>query len=175
MTGDEKWVLYKNTQRKRQWLDRDQSPQPVPKQGLHPKKVMLSLWLDMRGLIHYELLEPNQTITAVKYCSQLDDLRTALSKKRPALLNRKGVVLQHDNARPHTAGATQNKVMSFNWEVLPHPPYSPDIAPSDYHLFRSLQNHLSNKIYENDDQLKNDLNLFFSQKSGNFLRKASRS
>ena len=169
MTGDEKWVLYKNTQRKRQWLDRNQSPQPVPKQELHPKKVMLSLWWDMRGLIHYELLEPNQTITAVKYCSQLDDLRTALSKKRPALLNRKGVVLHHDNARTHTTGATQNKIMSFNWEVLPHPPYSPDIAPSDYHLFRSLQNHLSNKIYENDDQLKNDLNLFFSQKSEKFF------
>ena len=119
VTGDEKWVLYNDTQRKRQWLDRNQSPQPVPKQGLHPRKIMLCLWWDMRGLIHYELLCPNQTITAAKYCSQLEDLKTALSIKRPALLNRKGVVLQHDNARPHTARITQEKIMSFNWEVLP--------------------------------------------------------
>ena len=130
---------------------------------------MLCLWWDMRGLIHYELLCPNQTITAAKYCSQLEDLKTALSIKRPALLNRKGVVLQHDNARPHTARITQEKIMSFNWEVLPHPPYSPDIAPSDYHLFRSLQHHLSNKIYENDEQLKNNIDLFFSSKSKNFF------
>ena len=84
---------------------------------------MLSLWWDMRGFIHYELLCPNQTITTAKYCSQLEDLKTALSLKRPALLNRKGVVLQHDNARPHTARITR-KIMSFNWEVLPYPPYS---------------------------------------------------
>ena len=79
-------------------------------------------------------------------------------------------MLQHDNARPQTARITQEKNMSFNWEVLPHPPYSPDIAPSDYHLVRSLQHHLSNKIYENDEQLKNDIDLFFSQNPRTFLK-----
>ena len=78
-------------------------------------------------------------------------------------------MLQHDNARPHTARATQNKIMSFNWKVLPHPPYSSDIAPPDYHLFRWLQNHLCDKIYENDDQLKYNLNLFFPQKTEKFF------
>ena len=44
-----------------------------------------------------------------------------------------------------------------------------DIAPSDYHLFRSLQHHLRNKIYENDEQLKNDIDSFFSSKSKSFF------
>lgn len=171
VTGDEKWVLYNNIQRKRQWLSRKEKPLPVPKDGLHPKKIMLCLWWDMRGLIHYEMLNHNQTVTAEKYSSQLEDLKNALSRKRPSLLNRKGVVLLHDNARPHTARLTQEKIMSFNWEVLPHPPYSPDLAPSDYHVFRSMQHHLSNKRYENDDQLKNDLEQFFISKPMNFFER----
>ena len=43
VTNDEKWVLYKNIQRKRQWLSRNQTPEPVPKQALHPKTIVLCL------------------------------------------------------------------------------------------------------------------------------------
>src|SRR3954469_23682395 len=45
--------------------------------------------------------------------------------------------LQHDNARPHTVKMTKEKLQALGWEVLPHPPYSPDLAPSDFHLFRN--------------------------------------
>ncbi|EFN78228.1 Histone-lysine N-methyltransferase SETMAR, partial [Harpegnathos saltator] len=48
-----------------------------------------------------------------------------------------------DNARPHTSIVTRQKFRELGWEVLMHPPYSPDLAPSDYHLFLSLQNFLS--------------------------------
>ena len=97
---------------------------------------MLSIWWNVKGVVHYELLEPGKTITADMYCQQLDRLKQALKQKHPALVNRKGVILHHDNARPHTARLTQNKLHSLGWEVLPHPPYSPDLAPSDFHLLR---------------------------------------
>jgi histone-lysine N-methyltransferase SETMAR len=136
VTGGEKWVLYVNKERKRQWLSPGQRPVLTAKPGLHPKKVMLCVWWDIKGVVHYEVLEPNQTITAELYCEQLDCLNQVLVSKRPALVNRKGVTLQHDNARPHTVSLTQQKIRELGWEVLPHPPYSPDIAPSDYY-FRS--------------------------------------
>ena len=39
---------------------------------------------------------------------------------------------------PHTSLVTRKKLLKLGWEVMPHPPYSPDLAPSDYHLFRSF-------------------------------------
>ncbi|GFX21854.1 mariner Mos1 transposase [Trichonephila clavipes] len=63
----------------------------------------------------------------------------------PALASRKGIVFHHDNAGPHIAMVTQQKLNALGWEVLGHPQYSPDIAPSDYYLFISLRNYLTEK------------------------------
>ena len=80
---------------------RNESPLVIPKAGLHPKKVMLCVWWDWKGILYYELLSNNQTINSEKYCSQLDKLKTAIDQKRPELANWKGVVFYQDNARPH--------------------------------------------------------------------------
>ncbi|PNF41325.1 hypothetical protein B7P43_G17042 [Cryptotermes secundus] len=58
----------------------------------------------------------------------------------PGLLT-KGVLLLHDNAHPHTANKTNERLRNFNWEVLEYPPYSPNLAPSDFHLFGPLKHH----------------------------------
>jgi hypothetical protein len=90
----------------------------------------------MEGIVHYELLERNLTITAQRYCQQLRRLEEANHQKRPG--SRHGVNLQNDNPQPHTANMTQAAIQELDWEILPHPPYSPDLAPSDYHLICSL-------------------------------------
>ncbi|GFY34108.1 putative DD34D transposase [Trichonephila clavipes] len=76
------------------------------------------------------------------YCQQLDRLKLAIEQKLTELANRTGVVLHQDNARPHTSVVTRQEL---RWEVLMHPPYSPDLAPSDYHPFLALRNFLSDK------------------------------
>ncbi|GFX77960.1 uncharacterized protein TNCV_909771 [Trichonephila clavipes] len=67
---------------------------------------------------------------------------------------RAGVVLLHDNAHPHTANRIQDLITSFGWELLDHPPYSPDLAPSDYHLFMHLKKHLAGPRHSDDDEAK---------------------
>jgi histone-lysine N-methyltransferase SETMAR len=170
VTGDAKWVCYVNVRRRRQWLDPGQKPFPNVKPDMHPKKIMLCIWWDMKGVIYFELLDINQTITANVYSQQLQRLNEVLSQKRLALANQKAVILLHDNSRPHVAQLTQQKIEQLGWEVLPHPPWSPDLAPSDYHLFLSLRNYLCNKHYEDFDELKSDLTAFSESKPGSFYR-----
>ena len=141
-------------------------PEPEPKNDLHPKKVMLPVWWDFEGIIYYELLRPNTTIDSKLYCEQLQNLKVALQANRP---ERRKVRLLHDNAKPHTSKITRQKLEEFWWEVLPHPPYSPDLAPSDYHLFRSLRNHLVKNQFNDQAQLKSDLENFFSSLSRKFF------
>lgn len=122
---------------------------------------MLSVWWDFKGIIFYELLKNKKTINADKYCSQLDNLRKAIVEKRPSLANRKGAIFHYDNARPHVAMMTQQKLKEFGWEVLIHPPYSSDIAPSDYYLFRSLQNFLQGKKFINIAEVEKHFKKFW--------------
>ena len=91
-----------------------------------------------------------------------------VKKKRPELATRKGVIFHQDYARPHTFLVTRKKLLELGWEVMPHPPYSSDLAPSNYYLFRSLQNHLNGKTFESNEAVKNELIQFITSKNQNF-------
>ena len=145
VTGDEKWVFCVNVTRKRQWISKGEPAKAIPKPELHPHKVMLCVWWNSTGILHWELMPENLTVTAEIYTDQLSRVQAALIEKHPATVNRKGILLLHDNARPHIAKLTMKKVNELRWEVLPHPPYSPDLAPSDFYLFRALQQFVKEK------------------------------
>lgn len=98
-------------------------------------------------------------------------LNEVLFQKRPALANQKGVILLHDNGKPHVSKLTQQKIEQLGWEVLSHPSWSPDLAPSNYHLFRYLRHHLCNKHYEDSDEIKADLTDFFELQSASFYKR----
>ena len=65
----------------------------------------------------------------------------------------KGVVLLHDNARPHTAARTNALIKLYNWEIFDHPPYSPDLAPRDYHLFSKMKVWLATQLFHTNEEL----------------------
>ena len=67
-----------------------------------------------------------------------------------------------------TSLVTSNKLLELDWEVMPHSPYSPDLAPSDYHVFRSLQNHLNGKTFDSNEVVENELIQFFASKNQTF-------
>ena len=67
VTGYEKWILYNNVEWKRPWDKRNGPPPTTPKVGLQPKKVMLCIWWDWKGVLYYKLLTENQTINSNKH------------------------------------------------------------------------------------------------------------
>jgi len=107
-------------------------------------KVMGTVFWDAEGLILAEFLEPGQNITAACYVQTLHKLHHALRDKRL----RRNIIILHDNAHPHAARLTSEAIAKMGWEVLPHPSYSSDLAPSDYHLFRFVKDQLHGQRYE---------------------------
>ena len=113
-------------------------------------KVMGTVFWDAKRLILAEFLEPGQTITAARYVQTLHKLHRALCDKRPG----RNIIILHDNARPHAAHLTSEANANMGWEVLPHPSYSPDLAPSDYHLFGFVKDQLRRQRYETTEAIQ---------------------
>jgi hypothetical protein len=78
------------------------------------------------------------------------------------------VLLLHDNARPHTAARTRALLEHFNCELFDHPHYSPDLAPSDYHLFTFLKNWLGLQRFSNNEQLMEGVKSWLSSQAADF-------
>jgi len=168
ITCDEKWILYDNRKRTAQWLDKNQAPKMFPKPKTHQKKVMLTMWWTSIGIIHYDFMEHGTSITADTYCQQIEEMNEKLKKLWPALVNRRGPILLHDNARPHISLVTKKKLNDLGYETLPHPPYSPDLSPTDYHFFKHLDSFLTGKIFKNEGDIENALRNFIDSRTQDF-------
>ncbi|KOC69654.1 Histone-lysine N-methyltransferase SETMAR, partial [Habropoda laboriosa] len=59
--------------------------------------------------------------------------------KRPSLVNRRGVLYLHNNARQCTSMATQTKILELQWKLIPHPRYFPDLVPTEFHIEDSYE------------------------------------
>jgi len=106
---------------------------------------MASVFWDRKGILLVDFMPPGATINAAAYCDTMTRLRRAIQNQRGGMLSR-DLCLLHDNARPHSAHVTTALLERFEWYILDHPPYSPNLALSDFHLFLHLKKHLAGKI-----------------------------
>ena len=98
-------------------------------------------------------------------------LSQALKVKLPKYAKRGDkVIFLHDNARPHVAKLVKETLEVLYSDVLPHPPYSPAIASSDYHLFRSMQDSLANDHFQSYEDVKKWLDKWIASKYEGFFR-----
>ena len=105
---------------------------------------MATIFWDAKGVIHIDYMPPKTTITGQYDGKFLKRLRDSIKEKRRGMLSH-GVLLLHDNAPVHRANVAQAALREAGFEELPHPPYSPDLAPSDFYLFRYLKASLEGK------------------------------
>ncbi|GFT40119.1 histone-lysine N-methyltransferase SETMAR [Trichonephila clavipes] len=148
VTGDEKWVTYYNIVQNRSWSKCGEATQMVAKPGLTARKVLLYI-----------------------YCQQLDHLKPVIDQKWPDWVNRRDVAFHQDNARPLTSVVTRQNLRELGWKVLMHSPYSPDLVPSDYHLFLALKSFLSDKKLGSMEDRENRLLDVFANKCQDFHEK----
>ena len=153
VTTDESWVHHytpANKQSSMEWRHTE-SPRPRKVCVQSPTgKVMLTVFWGKKGVTVEHYLPKGQTVNSRSYCDLLQNhLSPAIRSKCRGLLS-KGVCLQQDNARPHTTNATMMTLRHVKLEVLPHPPYFPDLAPSDFHLFGPLKEFLQRRKFSMD-------------------------
>ncbi len=81
------------------------------------------------------------------------------------------MLLQHDGASAHTALKTKAKIEELDGiELLPHPAYSPDLAPSDYGLFRSMSTFLRGRRFDSVDDVEKACREYFASKYREWYR-----
>jgi histone-lysine N-methyltransferase SETMAR len=114
---------------------------------------MVLVFFDVKGILVTHFMPHATTMNKEAIAQVLNQkLRHAIREKRPEL--REGMLLHHDNARLHTAGLVQSVIEKTGAEVLPHPPYSLDLAPCDFFLFPRLKKILKGKRFEFDEELQ---------------------
>jgi len=153
VTIDETWLYYdpKTKQQSTEW---QHSCSPSPKKFQVQKstgKVLASIFWDQDGILLIDYLPKGQTISAEYYSSLLVQMKDILKEKCRGKVT-KGVLFLH-NAPAYWALATQKKLAYLGFQCLDHPPYSPDLAPSDYHLFPGLKKKLKGRHFSSNAEV----------------------
>ena len=142
VTMDETWLYLYDPETKQQSMEWPHSSSPQPKKFRVQNsagKVLSSIFWDQDGILLIDYLPKGQTIKEDYYSSLLVQLKDILKTKRRGKVT-KGVLFLHDNAPVHRTLLTQKKMDYLCFQYLDHPPYSPDLAPTDYHLVSGLKN-----------------------------------
>ena len=129
---------------------------------------MFTVWWSTVHLIHYSFLNPGKTITSEKYAQQIDEMHQKLQCLPLALVNRKGPILLHDNARLHVAQPTLYQLKELEYKVLPHLPYSHDLSSTNQHFLKHLDNFLQGKYFNNQQEAENAFQEFVKSQSKDF-------
>lgn len=156
VTGDETWVSYstpETKQQSKQWLPRGSAGAEKYRMEKSVGKVMYIVFWDARGILLLHQVPKGATVDRFYYSDVLENhLIPALRERRPDV-SLTSLLLQHDNAPSHTAGLTRDTIDDIGLKTLNHPPYSPDLAPSDYFLFSNLKAYLAGRKFTNRSQL----------------------
>ena len=115
---------------------------------------MLICFFDQKGIIHKEFVPPGQAVNAAFYVEVLKRLRENVRRKRPDHWRNNKWLLHHNNALAHAALLTRRVLTDNNMIVMPHPPYSPDLAPSDFFLFPKLKMKLKGRRFQTLEEIQ---------------------
>jgi hypothetical protein len=148
ITGDESWVYgygRETEQMSSQWKT---PPSPRLKKASQVQsnvKTMLIAFFDVEGLVHHEFLPQCQTMNQTVYITILQRLQDAVHRKRPYKWLSDTWLLHHDNVPCRVALSVREFLAKHSIPMVPHLPYSPDLAPCDFFLFPRLKSTLKGK------------------------------
>lgn len=174
VTGDETWIYSYDPETKemsKQWVEKGSRPPVKAKVVKSAGKTMLTLFFDSEGWLLADFLQKGTTINGLYYANILEQLKEAIKEKRRGKLT-KGVILLDDNAPVHRAAVALDALHRLQWSRLNHPPYSPDLAPSDFRVFPDLKKTLKGKRFEDENELKTAVMRWLDEQPKSYWEKA---
>jgi len=157
ITGDKSWCYGYDPETKQassQWKT-PTSPRPKKARQMRSNvKMMLIVFFNVRGIVHWEFVPPGQTVNQEFYLEVLRRLRENVRRKHPELWRLGDWFLHHDNTPAHTALSVTRYLASLGWTVVPHPPYSLDLAPCDFFLFLTMKKTLKGNRFATMEEVK---------------------
>ena len=155
ITGDEVWIYLHDPYTKLESMDWRPVGSSAPlkvRQQRSIGKVMASIFWDMKGVLLCDFLEHGSTITGQYFSEVMANLHNAVRYKRPGKLALRPLLLI-DNAPAHSSEIGRAAIRNAKFVQLDHPAYSPDLAPSDFFLFRDLKKYLRGQRFGTREEL----------------------
>jgi transposase len=149
ITGDESWMLYNYPFRTFYGKPSDPVPEIVSSSIQTPKPMLVVFWAVSSTPV-LSFLPPGQNMNSAIFKTLVVDELLKLSASGE---QSEHLIVHWDNARSHSAGMIKKSIEGSNLVILPQPPYSPDLAPSDFFLFGYMKNQLRGKKSENTTEL----------------------
>jgi len=109
---------------------------------------------DWKGIVHHEFVPRGQMVNKHLYQEVLARLRDAVRRKRPELWENQTRMLHHDNAPAHASLLIRSYLAKHQTSVVPHPPYSPNLALADFFLFPKLKTTLKGRRFKTKEKIQ---------------------
>ena len=114
---------------------------------------MFCIFFSAEGVVARIVVPKGITVTGSFYAEKVLPEVFSKFKEMTERNTVRDVMLHHDNAAPHAAEVVTKYLKRERVDILPHPPYSPDLAPCDFFLFPKIKKELKNKKYDNVENL----------------------
>ena len=146
ITGDEYGFIMNQSKSQSKQMKRRDEPVHIKVKAAHSAgESMTKVFWESKGILLLNWVPEKATINSGYHIEELKELSQAITRERRGKLSR-GVLLQHDNARPHVSSKTVAVIRDFGFECLHHPLYCLDLAPSDYRLFGEMKRHFERRF-----------------------------
>lgn len=154
-------------ERSKQWTAKDEPAPKKTKTVSSTEKVMATVFWDSHGIVFINYLKKGETITAEYYASLINKLKTEIMKKRPHFMKKK-VLFHQDNVPLHTSTVAMAKIHELQFELIDHPPYSPDLAPSNFFLFPKFKVWLGGQRFSSYKEVITSIEIYFAEQDINY-------
>jgi transposase len=116
-------------------------------------KLMVTIFWNVWGIHVIDYVPSGESFNSSRFIEQILPTIAGLPARHAAVRQRKAFVLHLENSPMHTSRAVLETMASIPVQLAPHPPYSPDLAPSDFFLFGHLKGKMIGREFDSPDAL----------------------